>query len=178
VPEPATQSAAIPNWALVAAAAGLVLALSIVEQRRAGLEVAPRIALPRLDGDGTLGVEPGAVTLVDFWATWCGPCRASMPRLQRLYGEVGPKGVRLLSVDTDAESPGRAQEVRQFLADNRLSFPVVLDDGSGSEALRVSSLPTLFLIDKDGRVLWRHVGTFQAADEAVLRSLIDAALAR
>jgi thiol-disulfide isomerase/thioredoxin len=178
VPEPAARSAAIPSWALVAAAAGLVLALSIVEQRRAGVEVAPPIALPRLDGEGTLGVEAGAVSLVDFWATWCGPCRVSMPRLQRLYADYGAKGVRLLSVDTDAASPDRAREVRQFLADNSLTFPVVFDDGSASEAFRVSSLPTLFLIGKDGRTLWRHVGTFQAADEAVLRALLDAALAK
>jgi thiol-disulfide isomerase/thioredoxin len=127
-------------------------------------------------GGGRAPIPVGKVTVVDFWATWCGPCRYSMPRLQSLWAEYRPKGVELYSVDTDDPAPDRDAQVRQFLTSNGLNFPVALDDGSASEAFRVGSLPTMLLLDRDGRVVWSHVGTFTAPRERDLRVALDRAL--
>ena len=131
--------------------------------------------LPLLDG-GTKALPAGQVTLVDFWATWCAPCRASMPRVQKLFEEYRGKGFELYSVDTDDPGPGRDPQVREFLLQNRLSFPVVLDDGSATTAFSIASLPTMLLLDRKGSVVWRHIGTLTASREEDLRTEIDRAL--
>jgi len=132
-------------WALVVLATASVVAVAIAQGNRAGQRFAgtsaPSLSLPLLGG-GRAAIPQGKVTVVDFWATWCGPCRYSMPRLQSLWTEYKPRGVELYSVDTDEPAPDRDTHVRDFLSSNRLSFPVALDDGSASEAFRVASLPT------------------------------------
>src|SRR3954464_4090760 len=120
-------------WALVVAATASVITLAVVQgngrhSKLAG-KSAPEISLPLLGG-GKSSIQQGKVTLVDFWATWCAPCRASMPRVQRLWTEYKPQGVELYSVDTDDESPDREPNVREFLLQHGLTFPVVLDDGT------------------------------------------------
>ncbi len=121
-------------WALILAATASVVALAIVQGNRAEAkftgQAAPEVALDRLDGQGKAPLPKGKVTLVDFWATWCAPCRASMPRVQKLWQEYRPSGVELYSVDTDDPGPDREPAVREFLMQNGLTFPVVLDDGS------------------------------------------------
>ena len=177
VPHKSAQGAAIPNWVLVAAAAALVIGLAFAEQRRTTSEPVPTVALQVLGGGGaTRGVEAGKVTLVDFWATWCGPCRVTMPKVQRIYSDYSPRGVDLLSVATDNPGPNRDPLVKEFLLQQKLTFPVVLDDGVGQDAFRISSLPTMLLVGKDGKVLWRHVGVLSASDDAGLRALMDRSL--
>src|SRR5437773_11650085 len=136
-------------WALVVAATCSVVALAVVQgnrsQSRLAGKPAPDVALPLLGG-GKSAIQHGKVTMVDFWATWCAPCRASMPRVQKLWQEYKSNGVELYSVDTDDPSPDREPQVREFLAHNQLSFPVVLDDGSAQQAFAIASLPTMLLI--------------------------------
>jgi len=167
-------------WALVIAATGSVLVLAVAQERRRDSQLAnlaaPALSLPQLGG-GEAALPKGKVTMVDFWATWCAPCRVSMPRLQRLWQEYKPSGVEIYSVDTDDASADREAEVREFLLKNGLTFPVVLDDGRASEAFSVKSLPTLLLLDKQGKVAWSFVGALNAPGEAELRAAIDQALA-
>ena len=170
------QASAIPSWALVAAAGALVIGLAFAEQRKASGEPAPQISLPLLDSKGTKALVPGKVTLVDFWATWCGPCRSTMPKVQQLYADYTPRGFDLLSVDTDNPGPDREAVVKEYLLSNQYTFPVVLDDGIGQDQFRISSLPTMLLVGKDGKVLWRHIGVLNGADEVGLRALIDRSL--
>jgi thiol-disulfide isomerase/thioredoxin len=166
-------------WALVLAATGSVVALAVVQGNRSesglGGKPAPAVALPLLGG-GRAALPQGKVTLVDFWATWCAPCRASMPRVQRLYTEYKPNGVELYSVDTDDESPNRTSQVSEFLLQNGLTFPVVLDDGSAERAFAIASLPTMLLLDKQGKVVWSHVGALTASREGDLRTALGRAL--
>jgi thiol-disulfide isomerase/thioredoxin len=166
-------------WALVAVATASVVAVAIRQGDRAGRHLsekpAPALSLPMLGG-GEAPIPLGKVTVVDFWATWCAPCRSSMPRLQSLWTEYRPKGLELYSVDTDEPSPARDAQVREFLSSHGLSFPVALDDGRASEAFRVASLPTMLLLDRNGRVVWSHVGTFTAPRERDLRAALDRAL--
>lgn len=167
--------------ALVILAVGSVVALAVVQSRQPPKREPPaparQVALPLLGG-GKAAVPQGKVTLVDFWATWCAPCRVSMPRLQRIWQEYRPSGVEIYSVDTDDPSPEREPQVREFLLQNRLDFPVVLDDGQASRAFSVASLPTLMLLDKQGKVAWRHIGALTGAQETDLRAALDRALGR
>lgn len=168
-------------WAVVIAATGAVLALAIVQGNRRDRQLArttvPPLSLPLLEGGKSSSIAPGRVTVVDFWATWCQPCRASMPRVQRLWQEYQSRGLDIYSVDTDDESPDRSAQVREFLMQNGLTFPVVLDDGRASDAFRVGSIPTMVLVDKQGHVAWSYVGMLNAPRETELRAAIDRALA-
>jgi thiol-disulfide isomerase/thioredoxin len=170
----------LPVVTLVCAGA---LVTVVVQGRRAARvdeeRPAPKVSLPLLGGKGGKAPLPSdRVTIVDFWATWCAPCRASMPRVQKVIDEYGPKGVALYSVDTDDPGPQREAEVREFLAENKLSFPVVLDDSSATEAFRIENLPTMVLLDRRGRVVWQHVGALNEARERDLRAQLDQALAQ
>jgi thiol-disulfide isomerase/thioredoxin len=166
-------------WALVVLATASVVAVAVIQDNRASAPVAARVApevtLPLLGG-GRAALPQGKITVVDFWATWCAPCRFSMPRVQQLWTEYRPRGVELYSVDTDDQSPDRDARVRRFLQENGLSFPVALDDGSASAAFSVASLPTLVLVDRKGDVVWGHIGTLTAPYEQQLRAAIDRAL--
>jgi thiol-disulfide isomerase/thioredoxin len=169
-------------WTVVLASAALVIGLALVKARQerrdgASAAVAKAIVLRPLQGTAMVPLPQGKVTLVDFWATWCAPCRASMPRLQNLWKEYAPRGVELYSVNTDDESPNRKPQVEEFLLQNQLSFPVVLDDdGMASDSFRVSLLPTLLVIDKAGKVVWSRIGALGAGEERELRGVLDEAL--
>ena len=168
-------------WALVVVATVSVVALAVAQGNRSGArlagQVAPEVALPLLGG-GKSSIQKGKVTVVDFWATWCAPCRASMPRVQSVWREYAPKGVDLYSVDTDDPSPDRDAQVSEFLMQNRLTFPVVLDDGSAERAFSIVSLPTMMLLDREGKIVWSHVGALNASREGDLRAALNRALGR
>jgi thiol-disulfide isomerase/thioredoxin len=167
-------------WGLVVLATASVVALAIVQGNQpppaAPAGSAPAITLPLLGG-GRAALPQGKVTVVDFWATWCAPCRISMPRVQRLWSEYRRRGVELYSVDTDEAAPDRDALVREFLQENQLTFPVVLDDGSASRAFSVASLPTMMVLDRAGRVAWSHIGSLTPSHERDLRAALDRALA-
>lgn len=157
-------------------ALALVVGASVFKDRKsAGPAQAPPVTLDRLGG-GKIDLPKGKVTMVDFWATWCAPCRVSMPRLQQVWADYAPRGVELYSVDTDDAGPDREPMVQEFLLQNRLSFPVALDDGSAQTAFAVQNLPTLLVVGRDGRVAWRHVGVLNGGTERELRKALEEAL--
>lgn len=114
---------------------------------------APDFTLPSLNGPNLrLQEQRGRVVMVNFWATWCGPCRVEMPHLQRLYDKYRASGFVLLGVNID-EQPASAAALAAKLG---LSFPVLLDtDKKVSRLYDLSTMPSTVLIDRDGRV--RHV---------------------
>ncbi len=173
-------------WLVVLGATALVVGLAVLKGDhgdgvpKGAAASALHLSLPLLDGKGSASPQPGKVTVVDFWATWCGPCKVSMPRVQRLWTEYQPRGVELFSVDTDEPGPDREPQVREFLLQNRLTFPVVVDDEqkTGSAAFAVESLPTMFVLDKGGKIVWTHVGALTGRYESDLRRALDSALAQ
>ncbi len=97
----------------------------------------------------------GKVILLDFWATWCPPCRAELPILAAVNKEFADKGLVFFAVNQQEDR----QKVEDFLKEQKLDFPVLLDTkGKAGEAYGVESLPTLYLIGKDGKVIERKVG--------------------
>jgi len=116
--------------------------------------LAPDFTLPNIDGGQvTLGDLRGKIVLVNFWATWCPPCRAELPAIQEAYQNSDNLVVLGLNFQ---ESP---QDVKSLVAFEGLTFPVLLDEG-GSVALkyRARGLPTSFFVDPQGIITAVHIG--------------------
>jgi len=131
---------------------------------------APSQVLKTLDG-GTfdLASQKGTMVLVNFWASWCGPCRREMPALESLYKELRESGAKVafVGVNVDTESA----KARAWLRGHTVSFPIALDpEGTLMGAFGVSSMPTTFVIDARGKVIQRNIG-FREEDIPKLRTL-------
>jgi peroxiredoxin len=138
--------------------AGAVLAAAAVATPAAitPATVAPDFALRSLEGPNMrLQEQRGRVVMVNFWATWCGPCRVEMPHLARLYEKYRGSGFQLLGVNID-EDPRQAATVAGKLG---LHFPVLLDtEKRVSKLYDLSTMPSTVLIDRSGRVRYIHRG--------------------
>jgi thiol-disulfide isomerase/thioredoxin len=124
--------------------------------------VAPDFTLETLDG-GSLSLSSfrGKVVLINFWASWCSPCRSEMPELQQAYVELGDDFVILAVNQTKADD---VDDVRNFVAEQRLGFPILLDkDGAISDAYRASALPTSVFVDREGIIYMVQVGSMTKA---------------
>lgn len=136
----------------------------------------PAFTLASLDGRPVSSADlKGKVVVLNFWATWCGPCKEEMPALDRLRREFDPARFVLLTITTDI----RPRAITSFLKTLGLDLPVLLDDEKDvSGVYLVRGLPTTVLIGKDGRVVARAVGPRDwDSPEAVslIRSLTEAA---
>lgn len=135
---------------------------------------APEYAFTTLDGTPIHSEAlEGRVVVVNFWATWCGPCKLEMPALQSLHEDKADDGVVVLGLSTDA---GGVQHIREFLTERGITYPV----GRASRAHRsafggIRGIPTTFVIDRQGVVQHRVVGYFAppAMRAAVNRLLED-----
>lgn len=137
-------------------------------------DVMPPYAAKLLDGAPfDLAAEKGNVVLVNVWATWCGPCRYEIPELQKLHDQYGKRGFKVVGVSVDE---GDAADVKQFVAEQKMTYPVALDpDGRIANLLQTMVLPTSVLVDRGGKIVWRQVGALPPGD-AKLTAAIDAAL--
>lgn len=123
---------------------------------------APEFAFVNLKGETvSLTSLRGKVVVVDFWATWCGPCRMTMPLLQDFL-ERKPEGVEVVSMDVWEDDTSL---VRPFLADFGYTFNVLYGDRQVANDYEVTGIPTLVIIDKDGVIRFRHVGYDPGADQ-------------
>ena len=117
---------------------------------------APDFTLEKLDNTTlTLSSLKGKVILVNFWATWCGPCLAEMPSLSQMYSELKQKDLVVVAISIDEKK----STVDHFLKKFPLEFPVVNDPNlTTAEAYKVFAYPTSFLIDRDGIVQKKYIG--------------------
>jgi thiol-disulfide isomerase/thioredoxin len=126
----------------------------------------PPFVLPRLDGDpiGMPGDFAGRPLLVNVWASWCGPCIAEMPELQRFAAAQGATGVQVLGIALDDEA-----NVREFLRRIPVSYAIALDaPGPADAGVRLGNpkgvLPYSILVSADGRLLKQRIGPFAAGE--------------
>jgi thiol-disulfide isomerase/thioredoxin len=135
---------------------------------------APGFELVSLAGD-TLSLERlrGKVTLVDFWATWCQPCRKSMPELSALQTKLAGRGFTVLGISIDED---REKEVKRFLKKTPVTYPIAIDAKAAPAWMdyRVKAVPAAFLVDRDGKIVAQWTGrTVDAAElEARLADLL------
>jgi thiol-disulfide isomerase/thioredoxin len=126
---------------------------------------APGFALTTLAGQPvSLDSLRGGVTLLDFWATWCAPCRKSMPELQALHERYADKGFRVLGVSIDEKADAK---VRKYVAAQKYTYPIAIDAAKPPawQRYRVKSVPAAFLLDGEGRIVAQWTGRSPVASE-------------
>jgi len=133
--------------------------------------MAPAIVLPQLDGElVSLESFKGQVVIVNFWASWCAPCRAEMPTLERLYQIEQTRGLTVLAVNSTLQDD--QANVARMQRDLGLSFPILLDyEGTVGHRYSVRMLPTTFIIDRQGVI--RQVLFGGPLSEASLRNAVE-----
>lgn len=134
----------------------LVLLLTPLAMAESEQGLAPDFTLKSNDGSNIrLSELRGEVVLINFWATWCGPCRQEMPLLDDLHERYRDMGFTVLGVNVE-NSPEKA---KAMLADNPVSFPVLFDTNSEvSKLYDIDAMPTTVLVDRDGNIRHLHKG--------------------
>jgi len=141
--------------------------------------IAPDFSLPVQGGgpDVSLASLRGKVAFVNFWATWCAPCRAEAPSLERLYEELRGDGFEVIAITID--KPEASAAIEGFRRDFSLSFPIPLDPNKRVyDAYQVSGVPETFLIDPKGRVIEHFIGPQNWEDPRYSRAIRRALAAK
>jgi|LSQX01.3.fsa_nt_gb thiol-disulfide isomerase/thioredoxin len=145
---------------------------SLSNSSQAEKNVAPDFTVQDASGtDVSLSDFKGEPVVLNFWASWCPPCKAEMPDYEKMYQEYSPKGVVFMMVnltDGDRETTDRA---KQFLNDNNYTFPAYFDTTlSAADAYEIYAIPKSIFIDQDGNV----VNTYETMiDEAIIKENIE-----
>ena len=131
---------------------------------------APGFSLRDIDGaTHRLSDYRGKVVIVNFWATWCPPCRKEMPSMERAWQSIKSQNVVLLAINVGQNE----DQVWGFTAETTISFPLLLDeDGTVSSSWPMLGLPTTFVVDTDGRVVYRAVGDREWDDPELLAPIL------
>ncbi len=135
--------------------------------------LAPNFSLQDLDGKPlNLETYRGKVVLLDFWATWCTPCRDEIPRFVEFQDKYHEQGMQVIGISMDDD----AKPVRAFYKEFKMNYPVALGNEKVAEAYGgVLGLPITFLIDRDGRVAAKYVGAVEmSVVEQEIKSLLQA----
>lgn len=132
---------------------------------------APPLDVPSAVGGGRLTIPKGKVVIVDFWATWCAPCKASFPKYQDLYTKYKASGLEILAVSAD--EPDNKAEIPGFVKTYGAKFPVGWEpERSAPKAWGVTStMPTAFIVDKQGIVRHKHE-KFEAGDAEKIEKMV------
>jgi cytochrome c biogenesis protein CcmG, thiol:disulfide interchange protein DsbE len=128
---------------------------------------APEFMLRDLSGRNvSLSDYKGKVVLLEFWATWCPPCKASIPALVELNRKYQQKGFIVVGVSMDTDSDA-SEKIRQFSASHNVTFPVLLANETTPKLYKVISIPTSFLIGRDGNIVDIYKGYSEAFENHV-----------
>jgi peroxiredoxin len=142
----------------------IMIALAVPARAVQGENVpAPDFAIKDLKGAGlTLADYKGKVLVLNFWATWCGPCRAEIPDFIEAYKENRSRGLEIVGVSVDRLDPGK---LLAFVERAGINYPVALADRSIVEAYEPGDyIPATIVVDKKGVIRFRHVGQLEKAD--------------
>ena len=161
------------RYAIAAAVAATVLVFPMAHATEAG-QPAPAFSLPTAKGD-TVALDKlrGKVVYVDFWASWCGPCRRSFPWMNEMQQKYGAKGFMVVAVNVDK----KRGDAEKFLVQNPANFTVVYDEaGATPAAYGVKGMPSSYLVDARGSVTFVERG-FLDESKADLENRVAALLA-
>jgi thiol-disulfide isomerase/thioredoxin len=138
----------------------LALALAITTSLASARAATPKVGepFPELAKAGLEGALPdlsGKIVLVDFFASWCGPCQESFPAMEELFQKYGSKGLVVIAINEDQ----KREDMETFLKQHKVTFTIVRDPSSALVSkVRIPTMPTSFLLDKDGKVRVVHRG--------------------
>jgi peroxiredoxin len=142
---------------------------------------APEFALPALGG-GTVRLSNyrGKVVLINFWGTWCEPCKEETPALQAMYRELHGQGLEIIGVNLYSQETAGQESVREFLSQYDVSYPIALDtSGETARAFQISPIPVSYFVDPDGTIRYVKVGALNERDvRALFERLRPSAAAR
>ncbi|RMH43111.1 MAG: TlpA family protein disulfide reductase [Gammaproteobacteria bacterium] len=138
-----------------------------------GAVPAPDFTLPSRAGKNIRLAElRGNIILLNFWASWCGPCREEMPKLEALHQKYKDLGVKIVGVNLDTERP----QSEPLLKDTGVTFTILFDtEGKVGEMFKVETMPSTYLIDRDGRIRYVHRGYrpgYENEYEAQIKALL------
>jgi cytochrome c biogenesis protein CcmG, thiol:disulfide interchange protein DsbE len=131
---------------------------------------APDFAQKTVGGDGTITLHglSGKVAVVDFWATWCEPCKKSFPKLEALNTKYESSGVRIVGVSEDDDSSG----IRDFAANLGAKFPLVWDEDKNiASKWKPKAMPSTFILDRSGMIRFVHLGYHDNEDAIIEREI-------
>jgi peroxiredoxin len=148
--------------ATLAAALAAAIALPVLADSAGGRTPAPQFTLTARGGrDVSLAQYRGQVVMINFWASWCGPCRQEMPLLESIYKRYNKLGFALLGVNVEPDS----KAADEWLKDTRVSFPILYDkDSKVSKLYEVAGMPCTVIIDRSGKLRVLHRG-YKPGDE-------------
>ncbi|CAG0990819.1 partial glutathione peroxidase, partial [Anaerolineae bacterium] len=127
------------------------------------------------DGDGKdvkLSDYKGKVVVLDFWGSWCPPCRAAMPGIQKIHEKYKEKGVAVVGMNYERNA---AANPAKFMKDNGYTYGLVLKADTIADKYKVNGWPTFYILDKEGKVLWSAVG-HDPSHEGQMAKVIEEAL--
>jgi len=131
---------------------------------------APTFTIDSMNGAGKMTVTSGKVTIVDFWATWCEPCKKSFPKLQELYVKYKANGLEIVAISVDDEKNG----IIDFAKTHGAKFPVGWDDGKKiADKWKPENMPSSYIVGKDGLVKHVHRG-YHGGEEAEVEKELKA----
>ncbi len=129
---------------------------------------APDFKLKTLDGKQvSLSGLRGKVVLINFWASWCPPCKEEIPLFEEVYKKYRDKGFEILAISTDSS----IDALKDFLKDHKISFTVLLDNGKVSNLYGIQGLPTSFLVDREGKVVKVKLGKYKEIERDLKKVL-------
>jgi cytochrome c biogenesis protein CcmG, thiol:disulfide interchange protein DsbE len=133
---------------------------------------APEFDIAGQTGKLKLSDFKGQYVYLDFWASWCGPCRQSFPWMNAMHEKLGPKGLKVVAISVDKKQ----EDAKQFLVETPAKFLIGYDTaGDTPRAYGVKGMPTSLLIGPDGKVLFTHV-SFKESDKAEVEQKIAKAM--
>jgi peroxiredoxin len=142
--------------ALLLLIAALLATTAVAAPVKGTLKEAPDVTLTAVSGKTIrLADLKGKVVLLDFWASWCIPCRKSFPAIDALHRELEPRGLAVVAVSVDEE----LKNAHAFLEQFPHTMTIALDPkGAAAEAFKVNAMPSTMILDRDGRIRYSHKG--------------------
>ncbi len=166
------------SLALTALAAGLFLVISkpaSAELPKVGKPI-PSFSMTDLAGKKhTNSTLKGKVVLLDFWASWCGPCKAASPVMQALHAKYGSKGLVVIGANVSEHGKSSKQAATEYKTQHKFTYTFTHDNDSLAEKWGIDGIPQFFLIDKKGKVAWAMSGfdpNMQKTLDAKIASLL------